>query len=199
MGGNTTQSQRRLFFGLRKERERLERTGVEADTRTLASRLRVKEGEIVAMLERFAGGEMSLDAPARSQEANASTIGDGLSDVAPRPDQLVEDAEFTQALNAKLELFGAGLQGREAQIFRGRLLSAEPMTLTELASTCGVSPERVRQIEQRLKTRIRHYLQKVGDEVDSPAEKGRRAPAIARSGSNSAAPRLERPIVLQDF
>ncbi len=64
----TTQAQRKLFFSLRKERDRLERTGAEADTRALASRLRVKESEVVAMLERFAGGEMSLDAPAKSQE-----------------------------------------------------------------------------------------------------------------------------------
>src|SRR5579862_3015628 len=103
----TTQAQRKLFFSLRKERDRLERTGAVADTRALASRLRVKESEIVAMLERFAGGEMSLDAPSRPQDADAPTFSDVLSDAsAPGPDRRVEDAEFSRVLHAKLELFG---------------------------------------------------------------------------------------------
>ena len=70
----TTQAQRKLFFCLRKERDRLEQMGAEADTRALASRLRVKESEIVAMLERFAGSEMSLDAPAKSQDSRRANL-----------------------------------------------------------------------------------------------------------------------------
>src|SRR6185437_7497420 len=62
----TTQAQRKLFFSLRKERDRLERTGAEVDTRVLASRLRVDESDIVAMLGRFAERRLGAGAgPAR--------------------------------------------------------------------------------------------------------------------------------------
>jgi RNA polymerase sigma-32 factor len=197
----TTQAQRKLFFSLRKERDRLERTGAEVDTRVLASRLRVNESDIVAMLERFAGGEMSLDAPARSQSADAPTLGDSLSDVsAPGPDRRVEDAEFSQLLHAKLELFGASLRGRDAQIFRQRLLTDEPMKLAALASRFGVSRERTRQLEQRLKLRLRHYLQEeLGDACGSQGPAERRHSTIAPALANCAAPRPERPIVPQGF
>ena len=94
-----------------------------ADTRTLASRLGVKESDIVAMLERFAGAEMSLDAPVRSQDPDARALGDSLNDVSePGPDRRVEEAEFSRILHSTLEQFGAGLRGREAEIFRRRLL-----------------------------------------------------------------------------
>jgi RNA polymerase sigma-32 factor len=177
----TTQVQRKLFFSLRKERDRLERTGAEADTRELASRLQVKETEIVGMMERFAGGEMSLDLPARSKEAEGPTIGDLLSDTsAPGPDQRVEDAEFTQVLRSKLEAFGATLRGRDAQIFGQRLLSDEPLTLVQLAAQFGVTRERTRQLEQRLKIRIRAYLQnELGDAFEVPVSVAGRRRGLA--------------------
>jgi len=197
----TTQAQRKLFFSLRKERDLLERTGVEADTRLLASRLRVKERDVVAMLERFSGGELSLDTPARSQSPDAPTFGDILSDVSvPGPDRRVEGAEFSRILHAKLELFGAGLRGRDAQIFRQRLWSDEPMKLAALASRFGLSHERTRQLEKRLKIRLRRYLQEeLGDVFALPVPGGRRTPTIAPSMPNSTTPRPERPIVLEGF
>jgi RNA polymerase sigma-32 factor len=197
----TTQVQRKLFFSLRKERNRLEQTGADVDTRALASLLRVKESEIVAMLERFAGGEMSLDAPIQSHDADGSTFGDVLSDAsAVGPDRRVEDAEFARFIHAKLERFGAGLRGRDAQIFRQRLLSDEPIELKLLALKFGVSRERTRQLEQGLMARIRDYLQdEMGDEVVSRAKNGRRERTIVPSMANCATPRPERPIVLEGF
>jgi len=185
----TTQAQRKLFFGLRKERDRLELTGAEADPRELASRLGVKESEVLAMLERFAGGETSLDAPARSYDAGAATLGDLLSDPsALGPDERVEDAQFGEVLRAKLEAFGATLEGREAKIFRQRLLSDEPMKLRQLASQFGVTRERARQLEGRLKGRLRAYLRdELGDQVEYSA----------LPMANSAMPHREQPIVPQ--
>ena len=166
----TTQAQRKLFFGLRKERDRLELEDSEATPRELASRLRVKESEVVSMLERFAGGETSLDLPVRSQEGGTITVGDLLGDPsALGPDQRVEEAEFSQVLRSKLESFGASLQGRDALIFRQRLLSDEPVTLLQLAAQFGVTRERVRQLEHRLKKRILGYLrEELGDAFEVP-------------------------------
>jgi RNA polymerase sigma-32 factor len=186
----TTQAQRKLFFGLRKERDRLEREDGGATSRRLASRLRVKESEIVSMLERFAGGETSLDSPVKSQEPGTITVGDSLSDAsALGPDRRVEDAEFNQVLRSKLEAFGSTLRGRDAEIFRQRLLSEEPSTLSELATRFGVTRERTRQIEQRLKERIRHYLkEELGDGVELPVKGRGRHKTLARSMALSAVP-----------
>jgi RNA polymerase sigma-32 factor len=188
----TTQAQRKLFFSLRKERDRLEQENREADPQELASRLRVKESEIVSMLERFAGGEISLDMPVRAQAPSATTVGDSLSDAsAPGPDRCVEEAEFSEVLRSKLKVFEATLKDRDAQIFRQRLLSDEPITLAELASKFGVTRERTRQVEQRLKARIRHYLQEeLGDDFEPPVTGRRRPKASARTiaGASALAP-----------
>jgi RNA polymerase sigma-32 factor len=187
----TTQAQRKLFFSLGKERDRLQREGGEVNPRALAARLRVKESEVVAMLERFAGGEMSLETPVRALDADGTTLGDSLSDAsAPGPEQNVEEAQFSRILRAKLEAFGATLRGREAQIFRRRLFNDEPTKLTELATAFGVTRERVRQLEGRLKAQIRAYLQaELKDEFQVSA------PPMA----NSVMPHLEQPIVQQRF
>jgi RNA polymerase sigma-32 factor len=187
----TTQAQRKLFFALGKERSRLEREGGEVNARVLASRLRVKESEVVAMLERFAGGEMSLETPTRALEAGGATLGDSLTDgSAPGPDRHVEEAQFSEVLHSKLEAFGATLRGRDAQIFRQRLLNEDPVKLTELATSFGVTRERVRQLEGRLKERIRVYLQEeLRDEVE----------IFTLPMANSAVPHHGQPIVLQEI
>jgi RNA polymerase sigma-32 factor len=187
----TTQAQRKLFFSLGKERDRMQREGGEVSSGTLAARLEVKESEVVTMLERFAATEMSLETPLRSLDADGLTLGDSLSDAfAPGPDRCVEDAEFGQVLRAKLEAFGATLNGRDVQIFRRRLFNDEPVKLTALAASFGVTRERVRQLEGRLKGRLRAYLQ---------AELGGEFEVSAVPRANSAMPLLEEPIVHQGF
>ncbi len=197
----TTQAQRKLFFSLGKERDRLQREGGEVNPRALAARLRVKESEVVAMLERFAGSEMSLETPVRSLEADGTTLGDSLSDTSvPGPDLCVEEADFSRVLRAKLEAFGATLRGREAQIFRRRLFNDEPAKLTDLATSFGVTRERVRQLEGRLKGRIRAYLQaELENAFELPAPKEPRHETIPLPVANSRMPRLEQPIVHQRF
>lgn len=204
----TTQVQRKLFFGLRKEQRRLEVTDGEATPQKLASRLKVKETEIVAMLGRFSGGEMSLESPLRSKTSDAKTVGDLLSGLSSsQPDQQVEDAEFDQILRTKLKIFGETLRGRDVDIFCQRLLTEDPITLSQLASKFGVTRERTRQVELRLKARIRNYLQdEMGNALESPfdgrfRQRARDAtPAgatIARAMANSAASGSRAHIVLQ--
>src|SRR6185369_14782479 len=68
----TSQAQRRLFFNLRKARSKLEHQGIEPDAKQLATLLDVKEeGDVVAMIERMAGAETSLDAPQRSFDGDS--------------------------------------------------------------------------------------------------------------------------------
>jgi len=44
------------------------------------------------------------------------------------------------------------------EIFRTRMLAEEPITLQEIGERFGISRERVRQIESRLKKRFKDFL-----------------------------------------
>ncbi len=187
----TTLAQRKLFFGLRKRRDELERAGVESTTENLAKQLRVKESDLVEMSEHFAGAEVSLEAPMRTAGSAVTTVADVLRDRSTRgPDERVEDAEFLQLLQAKLKAFGVTLRHRDAQIFRDRFMSEDPLTMKQMAGKFGVTRERARQVEEQLKRRIRIYLQdQMGDAVGSPAVE---AANVAMSPPKEA-------IVLQGF
>ena len=166
----TTRAQRRLFFALQKERSKLDGRGVEADPREIAATLSVKEQDVTAMLERIAAGETSLDAPRRFGEWDAGkNLGDALSASSTlQPDVQVEHAELTQKVRLNLKAFGERLHGRDREIFRRRLLNEDPVTLETLAIRFGVTRERTRQLEARLKSRIRTHLeQELGDSLES--------------------------------
>jgi RNA polymerase sigma-32 factor len=163
----TTQAQRRLFFNLRRERERMEKMGIETDSRRLAAALDVSETDVVEMERRLAASEMSLDAPVRAEGLTGRTQGD-LVPASPgtRPDLQVENGEFQELLRVKLERFGAGLHDRELQIFHRRLLADQPSTLEQIGADHGVSRERARQIEERLKKKLRLFLEaELGDSL----------------------------------
>ena len=152
-----TQAQRKLFFNLRKEKERLESSGTEATPELLSQRLDVKESDIVEMDQRLNGGEISLDSPIKedSEDTHKSFLP---SNDLPVDDQIA-DREAKEILHNKLMLFGEQLKGKEAVIFDKRLLGEEPMTLKEIGEKFGISRERVRQIESRLKKKLKACLE----------------------------------------
>ena len=59
----TTQAQRKLFFNLQKEKQKLLMLGYDPEIKLLADNLQVKEKEIVEMDQRMGNWEVSLDAP----------------------------------------------------------------------------------------------------------------------------------------
>jgi RNA polymerase sigma-32 factor len=167
----TTQAQRKLFFNLRKEREKLEQLGFRPDPKLLAERLDVTERAVIEMERRLAAPDASLDAPLGDDEGGVRTRLDLFDDEsAERPDQTVEKSEFQLMLRDKLAAFGAELEGRDRTIFERRWLSEEPMTLQQIGDEYGISRERARQIEKRLMDRLRSYLEReFGGEVDISA------------------------------
>src|ERR1041385_1316336 len=93
----TTQAQRKLFFNLRKEREKLEQLGFQPTAALLAEKLDVPEKEVVEMERRLAAPEASLDAPVGSgDDEGTRTRLDYLPSDDERPDRAVAQSEFSQ-------------------------------------------------------------------------------------------------------
>jgi RNA polymerase sigma-32 factor len=165
----TTQAQRKLFFNLRKEREKLEQLGFQPTTALLAEKLDVAEKEIIEMERRLAAPEASLDAPLGSggDDEGTRTRLDYLASEDVRPDRAVAQSEFSELLRTKLEAFAQTLEGREQTIFRERWLTEDPLTLQEIGDRYQVSRERARQLEKRMLDRLKKYLEaELGTSVD---------------------------------
>jgi RNA polymerase sigma-32 factor len=168
----TTQAQRKLFFNLRKEREKLEQLGFQPTSALLAEKLDVTEKEVIEMERRLAAPEASLDAPlgGGNDDDGTRTRMDYLPSDEDRPDRAVAQSEFSQLLKGKLETFAKTLEGREQTIFRERWLTEEPLTLQEIGDRYQVSRERARQLEKRMLDRLKKYLEsELGTAVDIDA------------------------------
>jgi RNA polymerase sigma-32 factor len=124
----------------------------------------VKESEIVEMDQRLNSWEVSLDSPLKedSEDTHKSFLP---AAVLPADEQLA-DHEAKAILHDKLRRFQAQLKDKEAVIFDNRLLTEEPMTLQEIGDQFGISRERVRQIESRLKKKLKSYLEDEIEDID---------------------------------
>jgi RNA polymerase sigma-32 factor len=152
----TTQAQRKLFFNLQKEKDRLEAQGFRAEPKLIAQRLDVKESEVVEMEQRLAGRDLSVDAPV--EVGDEATMLDFLPSQQPNTEEAVADAESRELIDQKVKEFGATLTGKDKVIFDGRLMAEEPLTLQDIGDRYGISRERVRQIEERIKKKLKAYL-----------------------------------------
>jgi RNA polymerase sigma-32 factor len=160
----TTQAQRKLFFNLRKETERLEAEGFKPQPLMIAQRMGVKESEVREMQERMAQSEISLDQPLTAGEETTSLL-----DVLPdsgNPEQETSDSEFREFAREKVEKFASQLRDKELAIFNARLLAEDPLTLQEIGERHGISRERVRQIETALKRKLKAFLKEQAADIE---------------------------------
>jgi RNA polymerase sigma-32 factor len=152
----TTQAQRKLFFNLQKEKDRLEAEGFVVGPKLLAQRLDVKESEVVEMEQRLSARDLSVDTPIEAGESAT------MLDFLPSKEATVEDevasAESRELISQKVREFGETLTGKDRVIFEGRLMAEEPLTLQDIGDRYGISRERVRQIEERVKKKLKAYL-----------------------------------------
>jgi len=157
----TTQAQRKLFFNLQKERERLEREGFHAEPKLIAQRLDVKEKEVIEMEQRLAARDVSVETPIA--EGEDATLLDFLP-AAEQTAEAVADEEYHRLIRRTANEFRQTLKGKDLVIYQRRLerlmLDEEPVTLQEIGDEFGISRERVRQIESRVKKRLAEYLRR---------------------------------------
>lgn len=152
----TTQAQRKLFFNLQKEKDRLEAEGFNPAPKLLAQRLDVKESEVVEMEQRLSARDLSVDAPIEA--GDEATMLDFLASKQATAEEEFANAESRELIAQKVKEFGEMLTGKDRVIFDGRLMAEEPLTLQEIGDRYGISRERVRQIEARIKKKLKAYL-----------------------------------------
>src|SRR5258706_5161512 len=99
----TTQAQRKLFFNLQKEKEKLEAEGITPGPKLLAQRLNVKEDEVVEMEQRLASRDLSVDVPVGNDDE--ATLLHFLPDDKQTPEEQFADNQYQQLLRDKMEYF----------------------------------------------------------------------------------------------
>ena len=159
-----TRAGRKLFFRLEKERNKLMQMTGEATPKQLADRLEVSEADIehATMLRK---PSMSLTSPRGGDEGR--TLDEVLPDGAVDVESQVMRSELMGQIDAKMQAFAALLETeREQAIWSERMVAEDPLALAVLGERFGVSRERVRQIEARMKQRLRDYLtRELGEDI----------------------------------
>jgi len=166
----TTFTQRKLFFNLNRESVRLERAGKEVRSKDIADALGVPEAAVVEMRARMASRDVQMETTIAVDSGALQRRLDGVS-APPRPDDLVEDRQLQSAIATRLAQVVATLNPRDRTIFDERLVAEHPATLRQLGLRFGVSRERTRQLEERLKRRLRPFFQEFRGDVPDEDER----------------------------
>jgi len=155
----------KMFFRLNAARARLvqeaagEATSDEIDEK-LADEFGTSPDRIRTMSQRLGAHDASLDAQAFRDEG--LTFVDMLVDEAPDQEELTAAGERDAWVRGRVAEIWGELDDRERLIVEERLLSGDnEATLADLGRRLGLSRERVRQLEERVKGKLRTALKAV--------------------------------------
>jgi RNA polymerase sigma-32 factor len=158
----TTQAQRKLFFNLAREREKLLARGIDPTPRLLAKNLQVEEKDVEEMTARMASEDLSLDAPVTTGDGRQTRLERIPDAQGPATDDRMGDEELRRVFREKLDAFARTITDeKERFIFEKRLLPPDgeaPLTLQEVGDRFGLTRERARQIEAKLTGRLRDWV-----------------------------------------
>ncbi len=157
----STKAQRKLFFKLRSQKNRLgwfNREEVEA----VANDLGVKPETVVEMEGRLAGQDTSFDAPVDGDDEEPFAPAGWLSAPDSDPATWIEEADTAGYEHEGLARALHTLDERSRDILQARWLSESRLTLQELADRYGVSAERIRQLENNAIRRLRKEVTPAG-------------------------------------
>ena len=155
--------QRKLFFRLRQAQRKAEqvaqgRVSQTELTEEVAQHLGVSPGDVTDMSARLAARDFSLDQPLTPQ--GGTTHLDKLMDESATddPHTQLEREQSQQQVQHALGPIMEQLSPKEQHIVAHRLMADEPQSLQEIGNTFSISRERVRQLEMRVKGRLRAAL-----------------------------------------
>ena len=156
----TTQAQRKLFFRLKKEKQKLRDEGVEPRAELISNRLGVSKKEVVEMDQRINGWDVSLDAPL-TDDTDTARI-EFLKASSEPLEEKISKKEFETILHQRIAEFKKEMNQRELDIFNQRIFAEDPETLAEIGKRYGISRERVRQVQKniiaKMKESFKHAL-----------------------------------------
>ncbi|WGH77601.1 RNA polymerase sigma factor RpoH [Jannaschia ovalis] len=166
----TTSAQKKLFFNLRKAKNRIGALE-EGDLRPenvqrIAHDLGVTEAEVTSMNRRMSGGDASLNVMVGSDGDSSTQWQDWLADDdADQAEDYAERDEYQTRIGMMAEAMDV-LNDREKDILTQRRLNEETVTLEDLSAKYKVSRERIRQIEvrafEKLSKRVRELAREKG-------------------------------------
>ncbi len=154
----TTQGQRKLFFKLKKEKQKLIDQGFDPKPKLLSERLGVSEREIVDMDQRLDGWDVSLDAPIKD-DSDTKRV-ELLNTEVESTEDRVAKKEIETLLHNKITEFKKTMTPRELEIFEQRIFSDAPATLQEIGDRYEISRERVRQVEKNIIKKLREFFKR---------------------------------------
>ena len=155
----TTKAQRKLFFNLRKAKQRLGWFTAE-EISQVASDLGVKPQEVLEMEARLANSDESFDPVVVNDDDVVSGPSAYLTyEDDQGPGDRVESEELQALQQAGLRVALDMLDDRSRDIVSARWLGEEKVSLKTLAEKYGVSLERIRQIEAKALGTMQSCLQ----------------------------------------
>ena len=147
----TTKGERRAVRAYRKTRE--------DDPEKLAAVSGLPVAQVQRLLPMLKARDVSLDA---SFDGESPALERVSYDEAPM-DETIHAQRFRADARERVKTAISRLPEREAMIVRERLLVDEPVTLEALGVRLGISKERVRQLEERARKRLREDLATLHD------------------------------------
>lgn len=167
----TTANQKRLFFNLRKAKNRIQALGDsglnDEQAKQIATELKVSEQEVQSMDQRLSG-DASLNAPIKNADGESGQWQDWLVDESENAEQILVEEDELDHRRSMLNDSMSTLNEREQRIFKARRLSEDPMTLEELSQEFDISRERVRQIEVRAFEKVQQAMVAAAAELAAP-------------------------------
>lgn len=155
----TTKAQRKLFFNLRKTKQRLGWFNQD-EVELVARELGVSEKDVLEMESRMAAQDMAFDMSNDDDDSSPAAPVLFLQDKSSDFANDIEDDNWDSHAADKLSLAMEGLDERSQHIIRARWLDDDnKSTLQELADQYGVSAERVRQLEKNAMKKLRAAIE----------------------------------------
>jgi len=161
----TKDSERRLFYSLNREKEKLERSGIIPSADLIACNLEVSIAQVEDMEVRLHNGDVSLEAPQQDDgELFMDTLGSG-EDI----EETVIQKDNRERLQKRLVDFKALLSEKERFILEHRIMAEDPLTLREIGKRFNTSRESIRQTQVKISRNLVNNLR--SNEFGRPCER----------------------------
>ncbi|AWP54203.1 RNA polymerase sigma factor RpoH [Haemophilus influenzae] len=142
----TTKAQRKLFFNLRKTKQRLGWFN-ENEVDIVANELGVSKEDVIEMESRMSGADVGFDLPTDDAETETYSPSLYLEDKSSNFAAELENENFESQATEQLGVALQSLDARSQDIIKARWLDDNKATLHDLAAKYNVSAERIRQLE----------------------------------------------------